>query len=139
MVGLCAFTPGAWVQSLVWELRSHTLRGMAKKGKQNFFLNIDFRNTKSNVTEKYEKNINKINVLKKYCKFQTRLKMKKQKDLYMKYHPYPSQASLQNHLWPSTERCLRPRIHTGDLTETSPAKDSLSTHPSCRISSRNQA
>lgn len=62
-----------------------------------------------------------INVFKKYFKFQTRLKMKKQKDLYMKYHPYPSQASLQNHLWPSTDRCLRPCIHMGDFTETSQA------------------
>ena len=32
-LGLSAFTAGAWVQSLVGELRSHKLHGMAKEKK----------------------------------------------------------------------------------------------------------
>lgn len=50
-------------------------------------------------------------------KLHTRLKMK-QKDLYVRYHPQPSQTSLQNHCWPTTERRLTPCRHTGDITET---------------------
>ena len=34
-LGLSAFTVGAWVQSLVRELKSHKLCSMAKKKKQN--------------------------------------------------------------------------------------------------------
>ena len=36
-LGLCTFTPGAWVQSLVGELRSHKLHGGAETERKKMY------------------------------------------------------------------------------------------------------